>query len=255
MAPIPNTTKDRELVLCVRQEDWQRQLDASNLITSVRCADYCVPRIVGGWPDAADLPLLALPRGLCETDPQYRQLVPYITLQPRLPDNRPMADTYLLYQRTQGAERRLSGRYSVGIGGHVNLRDVTQLNEAAGAGALASIYESVTAAALRELFEELPEWMWAAADAATRGWADASEAASLLGIIDQRSDAVGSVHLGFHLHVRLSAQLWEYLPDGLATTIQTECGDGSFATRDEIQSKYYDALEPWSQTVMRAHTS
>lgn len=255
MTILPNTVKDRELVLCVRQEDWQRQLDSGAYTAHSHVNAPAYYSGVGdgsGCPDAAELPLLLLPRLLCEQDPTYRQLVPYITVQPRMRDGSVAQDTMLLYQRTHGEERRLTDRYSIGLGGHVNLCDVTNLNEQAGMKSLASLSDAVLAAAVRELFEELPEWMWNAASPATSSWLQGE--AELRGIIDYRGDDVGRVHLGFHLHVALDASLWEYLPDGLTTAITIDCGNGTFATRDEIMSTHYHALEPWSQTVFNAHS-
>lgn len=61
-----------------------------------------------------------LPRSEVETDPTWRQLIPYCVLW-RGPE-------VLCYRRGPiGSEDRLHGRYSIGIGGHVEERDQAPL--------------------------------------------------------------------------------------------------------------------------------
>ena len=92
---------------------------------------YVVPRsaVPGGadWyglrTDGLDMFVAALerdgryePRDLMERDPTYKQIIPYVVLRdgPR----------YFLMQRTRaGGDARLHGRYSIGIGGHLNPGD------------------------------------------------------------------------------------------------------------------------------------
>jgi predicted NUDIX family phosphoesterase len=56
------------------------------------------------------------PRAAMEVDPSFKQIIPYLVLRdgPR----------YFLMQRTSaGADARLHGRYSIGVGGHLNPGD------------------------------------------------------------------------------------------------------------------------------------
>jgi len=56
------------------------------------------------------------PRDLMERDPSFKQVIPYLVLRdgPR----------YFLMQRTAaGGDARLHGRYSIGVGGHLNPGD------------------------------------------------------------------------------------------------------------------------------------
>lgn len=56
------------------------------------------------------------PRDLMEGDPAFKQIIPYLVLRdgPR----------YFLMQRTDaGGDARLHGRYSIGVGGHLNPGD------------------------------------------------------------------------------------------------------------------------------------
>jgi predicted NUDIX family phosphoesterase len=56
------------------------------------------------------------PRRLMEVDPTYKQVIPYLVLRD--------GDRFFLMQRTTaGADARLHGRYSIGVGGHLNPGD------------------------------------------------------------------------------------------------------------------------------------
>ncbi len=57
------------------------------------------------------------PRAAMETDPRYKQVIPYLVLRD--------GDGYFLMRRTRaGADARLHDRYSIGVGGHLNPGDV-----------------------------------------------------------------------------------------------------------------------------------
>lgn len=103
------------------------------------------------------------PRSECETDPEFKQLIPYVLLK--------CGDSLFHYRRgAGGGEKRLAAKRSVGIGGHISEAD------AAGPG---DLYRN---GLQRELAEEV-----AIASAFTE---------RLLGFINDDSSLVGSVHLG-----------------------------------------------------------
>ena len=52
-----------------------------------------------------------LPRSWCETKPYYKQVIPYCILHTK--------DLVYQYQRVDVEEKRLSGKWSLGIGGHI----------------------------------------------------------------------------------------------------------------------------------------
>jgi predicted NUDIX family phosphoesterase len=57
------------------------------------------------------------PRAAMETDPRFKQVIPYLVLRDR--------DGYFLMRRTRaGADARLHDRFSIGVGGHLNPGDV-----------------------------------------------------------------------------------------------------------------------------------
>jgi len=82
--------------------------------------------------------LFFMPRDKAETDPTYRQVIPYSVIQ-RAGDTG--VPEYLTYRR-DGTEGRLDGLFSIGVGGHVNPID--------GFG-----WKAIINALNRELYEEL----------------------------------------------------------------------------------------------------
>ncbi|MFM9024078.1 MAG: phosphoesterase [Planctomycetaceae bacterium] len=113
------------------------------------------------------------PRAAVEEDPSFKQLIPYCVLSWR--DAAGVAH-YFAYTRGGGqSEARLRAKRSVGIGGHIASTD--------GAHGDDTSYE---AGMRRELAEEI---------AIDGGWT-----ARCVGLINDDSNAVGSVHLGI-VHV------------------------------------------------------
>ena len=110
-------------------------------------------------------------RGEVETDPSFKQLIPYVVLS--------WNDQVFHYTRIGGGERRLDSLRSVGIGGHINDID---------AG-----IDPYRTGMLRELREEVA--------------VDSPYTEELLGFIFDDSTAVGEVHLGIVHHLRLEEPL------------------------------------------------
>lgn len=104
------------------------------------------------------------PRPEMETDPAYKQIIPYVLVTRG-------AEAFVMQRLKKGGEQRLHGQLSLGVGGHINPVDDT-----AGHGAL-------MAGLRREVDEEVA----------------VERAASLtpLGVINNDRDEVGRVHLGF----------------------------------------------------------
>jgi predicted NUDIX family phosphoesterase len=102
------------------------------------------------------------PRGDCETDPTWLQLIPYVVLQ--------SGDRIFHYTRgSKGGEKRLHALKSIGIGGHINPVDT----EAA---------DPYRAGLARELAEEIH--------------LGCAYIERVLGLVYDPSTPVGSVHLG-----------------------------------------------------------
>ncbi len=142
------------------------------------------------------------PRDAMERDPSFKQVIPYLVLRdgPR----------YFLMQRTTaGGDARLHGRYSIGVGGHLNPGD----------GGLLGGLE-------REWHEELV--------------ADFVPAFRLVALLNDDTTEVGAVHLG-------AVYLAE--AGGRAVAIrETDKLTGTFADPAEVAA-VSDRMETWSRLV------
>ncbi|MBX3733406.1 MAG: hypothetical protein KF791_12515 [Verrucomicrobiae bacterium] len=126
----------------------------------------------------APLPPVWISRQEAEHDERYLQWIPYLLLR----DARRRLAAY----PRQGADTRLHGRWSLGVGGHINPVDAADAADAASDGG--SAWTGLLQRGLRrELSEEFP----GAVSGVTR----------FLGLIHERHSAVGRVHIGaVYLH-------------------------------------------------------
>jgi len=146
-----------------------------------------------------------LERNVAETDPSFKQLIPYVVVRD--------GDAVFLMHRTDaGGDPRLHGRASIGVGGHLNPVD-------AGADAL-------MAGLRREWDEELvarwePEFR-------------------LVGLLNDDTNPVGSVHLGVVFSVDAGGHPVEVR--------ERHKLSGSFVAPADVAVDW-EALETWSQLV------
>jgi predicted NUDIX family phosphoesterase len=124
-------------------------------------AEHYLPRLLD------PMHLSYRPRAEVETDPTYKQIVPYVVLQWR--------DQVFHYTRGKRAtETRLQALRSIGVGGHISSDD-------------ASLFECPYREAMfREIAEEV--------------YLETPYEERCLGLVNDDSTAVGRVHLGF-VHV------------------------------------------------------
>lgn len=105
-----------------------------------------------------------IPREIAETDPAYKQIIPYMVFQ--------FEDKYFVMQRKSTAgEQRLASLHSLGIGGHIRKEDMTD--------------DSIYTWAKREFEEEV-------------NYSGNLEIQNL-GVLNDDSTEVGKVHLGLLL--------------------------------------------------------
>ena len=146
-----------------------------------------------------------LPRAQVEDDPTYQQIIPYIVFR--------HADRYFVTQRlSAGSDARIHGLYSLGVGGHLNPVDSA---DPLGDG-------------LRREWEE--EVLYTG-----------TFAPRLLGLLNDDSNPISSVHLGVI-----------YLVEGSSDQIsvrETHKLTGALLTLDEL-SALGPALEPWALLVL-----
>ncbi len=126
-----------------------------------RQVDHYLPKVL----DANYL--FFLPRAEAETDPDYKQIIPYVVFR--------WKNRIFQYQRGgKGNEARLRSLRSIGVGGHINPEDEGNLLDPYRQGMLREVEEEVH---LQSNYRE-----------------------DCLGLINDDSTAVGQVHLGI-VHV------------------------------------------------------
>jgi predicted NUDIX family phosphoesterase len=156
------------------------------------------------------------PRSTVEEDPSLKQLIPYCVLRWFAPDG---AVRLFAYTRGGGGgEARLRAKRSVGIGGHISDGD-----------GLAGDAASYAAGMRRELGEEVV--------------IDAPSTERCVGLINDDSTPVGSVHLGIVHLVDLER------PDVAAR--ESDIADHGFETLAALLADR-DRFETWSQMVLDA---
>jgi predicted NUDIX family phosphoesterase len=157
------------------------------------------------------------PRSEVETDPSYKQLIPYVVLK--------CGPDVFHYQRgAAGTEKRLQALRSIGIGGHICEADATPPAPPGTAYARLDAYET---GMRRELFEEV---------AIGCHWKG-----RFLGFINDDRTPVGSVHLGVVHLFELESRDVQAREDALA--------EAGFAPLTELAARA-EQFETWSQFVL-----
>lgn len=155
------------------------------------------------------------PRGRMETDPSFKQLIPYVLLE--WTDS---AGTKFLFTYTRGGgggESRLHAKRSVGIGGHISEEDSAEGADAYRTGMQRELSEEVN---LGSSYVETKE-----------------------GLIYDPSNEVGKVHLGVvHRFV---------LDEPVVSSNEADLAEGGFVSIDELVEEM-DRLETWSQLAIKS---
>jgi predicted NUDIX family phosphoesterase len=149
-----------------------------------------------------------LDRPIAEDDPDHKQLIPYVVVRD--------GDRVFLMERTDaGGDRRLYGKASIGVGGHLNPVDEGE--------------DALMAGLRREWTEEID--------------ADWTPAFRLVGMLNDDSNPVGAVHLGVVFAVDASGRSVEVR--------EREKLSGAFVAPDKVRG-VWQRLETWSQLVATA---
>jgi predicted NUDIX family phosphoesterase len=152
------------------------------------------------------------PRSLMEQNPLYKQIIPYLVFSHK--------DTFFLMQRRSDAsETRLRNKLTLGIGGHIRKEDLHD--------------SSIFSWATREFHEEV--------DYA------GSFTIKPLGIINDDSNDVGKVHIGF---------VFLLTGDSAHISVKSELKSGTLVPLTECIQQH-DLMESWSQFVvekLKTHT-
>ena len=144
-------------------------------------------------------------RPLAEEDPAFKQLIPYVVVR-----DGPLV--FLMERTAAGGDARLHGKASIGVGGHLNPVDDGQ--------------DPLTDGLRREWSEELiSDW---------------EPQFRLVGLLNDDSNPVGSVHLGVVFEVEAAGRKVEVRERDKLT--------GRFATEAEVRAAW-DRMETWSRLV------
>lgn len=146
-----------------------------------------------------------LPRSLMENDPTYKQIIPYLIFTHQ-------GNYFLMQRQAKASEQRLKNKYSLGIGGHIRQEDI--------------VSKSIIDWAKREFEEEV----------SYKG----SYRVEPLGILNDDSNSVGQVHVGFVLLLH---------GDSNDIHVKSELKSGKLVSLDECKA-IYENLENWSQIVV-----
>lgn len=178
--------------------------------------------------------VLFMERNTLEKDPDYVQILPYVTLLDS-EGNR------YAYQRTNKVgEQRLGGKYSIGFGGHIDLNlNVVEALIREGFKTTPDIVEEIIICAIyRELMEEVDFDNHDDLDVLTpKDFAEAYR-----GIIFMDDTEVESVHLGLHFEIHIPGV------DGVLEEELLFKGPKDKATL----VAEYDQYERWSQYIINS---
>ena len=144
-------------------------------------------------------------RPLAEEDPAFKQLIPYVVV-------RDGGLVYLMERTDAGGDARLHGKATIGVGGHLNPVDEGE--------------DPLTDGLRREWSEELV--------------ADWEPQFRLVGLLNDDSNPVGSVHLGVVFEVEAAGRPVEVRERDKLT--------GRFASEADVQAAW-DRMETWSRLV------
>lgn len=146
-------------------------------------------------------------RATAENDPSYKQIIPYAVVR--------HANLFFLLQRKSAqSEQRLHNKFSIGVGGHINPSEVSLGGD--------WIHQGLR----REINEEL---------SITPDYRE-----HLVGLINDDTTEVGSVHLGVLFEVDSTSDQ--------VSVRETNKMEGSWVPFERI-GESYDRLETWSQIV------
>ena len=149
-----------------------------------------------------------LERPVAEDDPSHKQLIPYVVVRdgPRV---------FLMERTDAGGDRRLHGKASIGVGGHLNPVDEGD--------------DALMAGLRREWDEEL-----------VAGWAPEFR---LVGLLNDDTNPVGAVHLGVVFEVYAGGRPVDVREHDKLT--------GTFVNPSAVRDAWH-RLETWSQLAAEA---
>lgn len=208
-----DNTKPKELVMCVHHKAFDNLMEKHGLKVTEACMLlYSMPGCV-----------MMIDRNIVENDPNLLQIVTYTILRAE--------GKILAYKRGKsGGETRLHERYSIGVGGHVNMNDVMRAITFTAANK--QLTDPIWQCMVRELNEELVLT------------ADNDFRVQNIPVIYDDSNEVSTVHAGFANVVDL--------PTMDHAKAKEDCiEDLQWVTLEELQSpEWQQKLESWSNVAV-----
>ncbi|MCX8008564.1 MAG: NUDIX domain-containing protein [Patescibacteria group bacterium] len=178
-------------------------------------------------------PVVFAPRNVLEEDETFRQIIPYIVIQNE-------SGKYALFQRHKGNEKRLSGKKTIGIGGHIDVGDmffIPQIREKffnSDYSSEAFVEEMLFQAIYREVKEEI-------------GFHSLFESdLTFLGNIEINDTSVDKVHKGYVYSFFINSDLFLSIFKGVK---EKELIFLDFKTKQELEKE--ENLENWSEFVIK----
>lgn len=186
------------------------------------------------WMTGIQSHLVVRERAALETNPHYRQLIPYVVLRQKPLQGKPK---YFFYQRMKGVgEQRLAGNHSIGIGGHIESTDIKHYTTNNAIALEATIHDAMR----RELIEEFDIRAIFEGDIPFEGFNGFS-----YGTILDDSNEVGKVHAGLIYLVDV--------PDNLiVTSKETELEARGFETAEKLLED--STMEGWTVLLLKHFT-
>jgi len=166
-----------------------------------------------------------LPRSIMETDPTYKQIIPYLIFTHE-------GKYFLMQRKSDASESRLRNKLTLGIGGHIRQEDMTPYFAEASSFAKASKGTSKG--------EETPLFAWALREFHEEVDYAGKVNVKPLGILNDDSNDVGKVHIGFVLLLE---------GDSGDIAIKSELKSGVLVSLDECLAQR-ETMESWSSFVV-----
>lgn len=184
-----------------------------------------------------DMEYLFAPRHLLEENDKYRQLIPYILFR--------CGGKYACFQRVKGQEKRLTNKYTIGVGGHIDIDDfhaVMRLFKNIDTVDSENVLDDILYTAfLREAFEETGMYL-------------TLNQYNKIGVIKSTDTPVDCVHLGVVFEAGVDEA---ELVASMARLSELEINLVGFKTKDELLAMIETGnadenapqLESWSRIV------
>ena len=162
-----------------------------------------------GWTETILAKKEFLPRSLMESDPTYKQIIPYLIFTHN-------GKLFLMQRQAKTSDTRLQSKFSLGIGGHIREEDI-QVDE--------NGKTDIANWAQREFNEEV----------------DYKDSLTIvpIGVLNDDSNDIGKVHIGFIYLLKGSS------PN---IKVHEELQSGTLLTFEECE-QFYERMESWSKII------